>query len=237
MLPILKLSDNGLRNVLRRVPPNAFVYLPGLEVSGTSIRDYSGSNNNGTITGATWDRAPGGAPVLNFANNNAYKVDCGNPNAVVNTFMFWFYNNVLIDKASAADGMFAWSATVGLSSGDTTAGLANEILTLSDAGAGNERTGWCDASAQLAVGWHHLALVWNAGDARYDMIVDGTLYATTAAVAGHVARTTTSALKLGQSNYDDGFNGKQGVWFTSATVYTLAQVQYYYNLQRRFFGV
>lgn len=55
------LRDNGLRNILRKVPPSAVLYYPGLDYgnwhTGT-IRDYSGLANDGTITGAT---APAGA--------------------------------------------------------------------------------------------------------------------------------------------------------------------------------
>ena len=69
--------DNGLRNYLRRVPPDSVLYLPGLEGGGAVTKDYSGYANDGTIIGATWVRLPSGLWTLNFDGLDD-NVNCGN---------------------------------------------------------------------------------------------------------------------------------------------------------------
>jgi hypothetical protein len=70
------LMDNGLRNYLRRVPNGCVAYYPGLSGGGTTLKDYSGNANNGTITGATWVRLSSGLWVLSFVGSDGV-VDCG----------------------------------------------------------------------------------------------------------------------------------------------------------------
>ena len=63
------LRDSGLRNYLRRVPPNSVLYLPGLDYGNwytDTIKDYSGQANHGTIYGATPVRLPSGLWCLDF---------------------------------------------------------------------------------------------------------------------------------------------------------------------------
>ena len=62
--------DNGLRNILRRIPQGAVLYMPGLDYGNwhtNTILDYSGQANNGTITGATTTRLSSGLPYLAFS--------------------------------------------------------------------------------------------------------------------------------------------------------------------------
>lgn len=61
-----RIRDSGWRNYLRRVPPNSVLYFPGLECGGSTIKDYSGKANDGTIVGATWTRLPGGLFILDI---------------------------------------------------------------------------------------------------------------------------------------------------------------------------
>jgi len=42
------------------------LYLPGLPGSGSTLHDFSGQGNNGTITGAVWKRLPSGLWALTF---------------------------------------------------------------------------------------------------------------------------------------------------------------------------
>lgn len=49
------------------VPPSgAVLYLPGLPGVGSTITDYSGQGNDGTIVGATWKTLGSGLPYLDF---------------------------------------------------------------------------------------------------------------------------------------------------------------------------
>ncbi len=47
-------------------PADCVLYLPGYPAQSDTIKDYSGQDNNGTITGATWVRLPSGLWVLSF---------------------------------------------------------------------------------------------------------------------------------------------------------------------------
>lgn len=67
------LRDNGLRNVLRRVPNDSVLYMPGLDYgnwhTGT-IKDYSGLGNDGAISGATTTVLPSGLAYLDYDASN-----------------------------------------------------------------------------------------------------------------------------------------------------------------------
>jgi len=60
--------NGDYRNILRRIPANCVAYYPALPegFSQSTIKDYSGNGNHGTITGATWVKRPSGLLGLNF---------------------------------------------------------------------------------------------------------------------------------------------------------------------------
>ena len=63
------MPDNGLRNILRQVPPDSVLYLPGLDYGNwytNKIKDYSGQGNDGTIGGATTKVLPSDLAYLDF---------------------------------------------------------------------------------------------------------------------------------------------------------------------------
>lgn len=66
-----KQSWNG--NRFPPPPADCVLYLPGLPGTGSVIKDYSGQDNDGTITGATWTRLPSGLWGLSF-NGSGNKV-------------------------------------------------------------------------------------------------------------------------------------------------------------------
>lgn len=73
------------------VDPSCVLYLPGHPGSGSTIYDFSGKGNNGTINGATWKRLPSGLRVLSFDGNND-EIDCGNDSSLFpanGTFLCW----------------------------------------------------------------------------------------------------------------------------------------------------
>ena len=73
------LFDSGYRNILRRIPANCVLSLPGLPEgrSQDRIPDLSGQGNNGTITGATWVREPSGLWVLSFDGDDYVDIGSG----------------------------------------------------------------------------------------------------------------------------------------------------------------
>jgi len=73
------MSWNG--NHFAPPPAGAVLYMPGLPGAGSTITDFSGSGNNGTITEATWAQFPGGLWYLSFDGNND-TIDCGSDNSL-----------------------------------------------------------------------------------------------------------------------------------------------------------
>lgn len=56
-----------------RFPPpysGSVLYFPGFPYTGSTIKDFSGSSNDGSITGATWVRLPSGLWYLSFDGND-----------------------------------------------------------------------------------------------------------------------------------------------------------------------
>ncbi len=75
--------------------PGCVLYLPGLPGQGATIWDRSGYGNNGTITGATWERLPSGLWVNSFDGTDDY-IDCGTalPTGYTGlTLVTWIYRS------------------------------------------------------------------------------------------------------------------------------------------------
>jgi hypothetical protein len=83
------LMNNGLLNKLRHVPAGAVAYYPALKPDSTYLFDYSGNNNHGTITGATW-QLQNGLMRLYFATGNYVTTGAtGLGDTDDYTIMFW----------------------------------------------------------------------------------------------------------------------------------------------------
>lgn len=68
------LRDSGWRNIVRRVPNDSVLYFPGLHPGGSTIKDYSGQDDDGTITGAIWRRLPSGLWYLDFDGDDKVEI-------------------------------------------------------------------------------------------------------------------------------------------------------------------
>ncbi len=75
-------------------PPDvgSVLYLPGVPGFGSTIFDFSGSGNDGTITGATWKRLPSGLVYLDFdgVNNRVNLGDNASLNPSKFTIKVWY---------------------------------------------------------------------------------------------------------------------------------------------------
>lgn len=60
------LSEPKIQHLYPPPPAGAVLYLPGYPPMGSTIRDFSGNNNHGTIFGATWVRRSSGLWGLDF---------------------------------------------------------------------------------------------------------------------------------------------------------------------------
>ncbi len=94
------ISDSGWRNILRKVPPGAVLYYPGLDYANWytgTIKDFSGLAvpNNGTIVGATPVRLPSGVRGLDFDGDDY--VSLGNKLNITTgdfSFIIWLKKSV-----------------------------------------------------------------------------------------------------------------------------------------------
>ena len=77
--------DSGWRNILRQKTSDTVLYYPSLEGGGATVVDYSGNDNDGTITGATWKKLPIGLWYLDFDATDDV-VDCASGATIDNLF-------------------------------------------------------------------------------------------------------------------------------------------------------
>jgi len=136
--------------------------------SGTILPDYSGNLYHGTITGATWT-----GQGLSFGGDDYVAIgNMGSP--TLKTIQLVFYNGSNITPATGAQTLFQDGVLTGtdrgfIGLGTMTGLLTNEIICVGD--RSNGRSGWCDASGNLAAGWHVADFVW--GGSKYRIIIDG----------------------------------------------------------------
>jgi len=160
------------------IPTNGLLlYYPFRDDEGTNITDYSGQNNHATAQNeASWTssgRVDGGA--FEFDGTNDYiHVGATGIGDVLGTSC-WFYNPIALSKSSPAQFLLSFyfaapSGPAGLVFGDESTWLGNEIISTRSPSS-NWRTGYCDASASIEVGWHHLAVTFDGS--RYDIWLDG----------------------------------------------------------------
>lgn len=102
--------DNGLNNYLRQVPLDSALYYTGLDYATwytNTILDYSPSQNNGTIAGATWVRLPSGLWYLHFDGTNDVVTVPANASTAPDawTIMYWIRWSTF---PAAADATWAW---------------------------------------------------------------------------------------------------------------------------------
>ncbi len=172
----------------------------------TWTRDYSENGNNGTVVGATWSATSGhdGFGAYEFDGTNDYVSAIGT-SIEYRTIEVWFNRDEDVTTASAYQviSSFDDTSTKWLSSGAccTGGGLDTETLVLSY-GGGN--TYIADNYAQ---GWHHLVLVWNQIDDKYDIYLDGVEKTTYAHdTSGNANLITESRINLG-ARFDGTPNG------------------------------
>ena len=141
-------------------PPEAgcVLYLPGYPAQGSILQDFSGQGNNGTITGATWERLPSGLWVQYFDGTDDY-VNCGAVIALGEcTFKFWFKSG----HSAGNVGIIGFNG-VADSIGFSLIGTAPLLLL-----AGSNYQYFVDISAYLDSKWH-LCFLYIAGSGLNDI--------------------------------------------------------------------
>lgn len=180
------------------------------EGSGQVINDSSGLNFHGTLgldnTVEAVDPAWEGASLsFNSAESDVVKI--GNVNKVLRTAQIVFYNNGILDAASAqclVDLLGTDKSSIRF--GSCTSNLTNEIITILRGTV--ERQGWC-GDGNITVGWHLLEIVWT--DTTYDIWLDGSKKTVTSWISSGQSHqpVTVTGLHFGKSILDGApFAGK-----------------------------
>jgi hypothetical protein len=164
---------------------------------GTKIYDFSGFNNFGTkgAAGAAPTWAPTGLSFdggdLTTTTGIQAQIGATQP---LGTVTIVFYTASALNKDSPAQNLISFidgASQRYMALGSVTGSLANEIITWVDAVAGS-RSGWCDASATIGIGWHNFTMYW-----------DGTKYV---AILDNVIKTMSTSGTNVQINISDTIN-------------------------------
>ena len=228
-------SDSGLRNYLRRVPPNCVLYYPSLVGGGTIINDYSGSANNGTISGATWTRLSSGLWTLSFDGADDYVTpDPGSSLTDVNTFTWSCWVNP--DNLTSSHYPLAKRHFKHLRIDATTGKLRG---TVSSAGAATTVT----TETVTAGKWHRVDMKYdNSGDRKIYFDLDGVA----ATYDQQTAATGTITAESGVDGYfiigaysttEVPFPGDIALIVFKNAVQTTTESQYRFLSERSLFGV
>ncbi len=223
------MPDNALRNYLRGVPPGVVLYYPGLNGGGTTVVDYSGKVNKGTITGATWVRLPSGLWCLSFDGTDDV-VNCG--------------SGATIDALTGPMAIEAWINPV--SEGETLGRIA-DLNTIEFAVNANQTAyfnvvvGGANKSAQAPNGsvpfgsWSHLVGLF--GGANVIIIVNDVV-TVGAATAGPIDAHAADNFLIGDRSASDRcFNGKIALMRVYGAAPATSLFSYHRAQERRYFGV
>lgn len=139
------------QNIVRKPPAGSVLWLNGIKADVATIPDFSGSSNNGTITGATLSRLPSGLPVLGF-DGAATIINCGSGAslAVEGTWecLLKRTNNATIDYVCDFRNAGGGAGYVLFAAGDNTIAVS----------AGTTYVDGTAAATMTAAVWHHLVV-------------------------------------------------------------------------------
>lgn len=224
------LADNGWRNYLRHGYQNCVLDLAGLHGGGSTVKDFSGQGNDGTITGATWQRTKDGLWYLNYDGDD--KVDCGSGSSldfITENFSIecWLYLN-----AAGQNGIVA-SRGLYQTDGYVLSVYANDRIRADVWQSLAEQT-WDSAAGSLTgTTWYHVVSVRNG--------TAGLIYlngADATSTSDTILDPTTASRSFVVANYATTYlNGK----VKSLRAYNIAlsadEIAQHYQIEKRFLGV
>ena len=235
------LPDNAWRNLLRQVPPNSVLYMPGLEGGGTTVWDYSGNGNHGTITGATWVRLSSGVWAKNFDGNDY--INCGtasNLQIATGFLECWFRTDQLVGThfiMGAPCRNVGWAAPwVGFQM----AYSVNDIRWYGAVGGVYQTT--ITGVAQLAsMVWAMLTITWDGTTAQ--ILKNGAVVKSDATLgSGNITYGTSPSFVIGVHSADDlseylSDQSQVALEHAGTVVPTEAQVLARFNQTKHLFGI
>jgi len=237
------MPDNGLRNILRQVPPGAVLYYPGLDYGNwytTKIKDYSGNANDGTIVEATWTRLPSGLWGLSFDGDDY--VSCADLSTMLFTktsafsIMTWVYptfdaaNRMIITNIVTTDAYKQWTLELNNN-------IFNAFIGFHD---GTWKRIFCASSTYTTSGWYHIVATFTGTvdqEKIYVKGIDDTHIIESDAT--NFSYSVAHPVILGRrGNLGDTFyKGKVGLISVFNRTLTPTEIANFYNQTRWMFGV
>jgi len=233
--------DSGLRNYLRRVPPNSVLYMPGLDYGNwhtASLLDYSGNAINGTIVGATTTKHSSGLYGLTYDGDDYTHCAYSAALEVTSvTLSFWYYAD------NGASGYIAhmpytttWSAPPYQAYGCYYA--ASEFLIFQGNINGSDVDIRTAGGAHPTANWYHCVFtITNGSQIAY---VNNAVYGTTTVSGGDITYSGSPRFGIGVRNPDAlGEYSEGGVYLLNVQsgVISAAERNYRHGVERQIFGV
>ena len=172
------ITDGGPAT-LRYVPAIS----PTIDALGNPL-DYSGR--------VPFDGLLVGSPCITLDGTNDYVSLPASINGEnLHSFRCRFYTDTDITSATVERGLAKWDVSGGgsfINFGGWTTAVTNEVITIGQQATTTHRTSVVDIT--ISAGWHELEVVWNSGQSRYDIILDGVTQSVTAGTSTHTPMQT-----------------------------------------------
>ncbi len=227
-------------------PPelDSVLYLPGVPGFGSTIFDFSGSGNDGSITGALWKQLPTSLPYLDF--DGAGDIVTIPAASSINMFgktvlsaSAWIYpesdgggdSGHIISKRT--NGYFFYVQAESASK-IYLAAFVMHATTNAEAGA--------DSSSPITINaWHHVAFVYNEdSDKKVKLYIDASLASlgSDTAGVGALKDDTGDDLRIGnRAATDRTFDGGIALEKIFSKALSASEIQNHYAQERHLFGV
>lgn len=216
--------------LLDKYMPNSPGTIDGLELwldAGVDVKttgsdvtawiDRAGGGDNATAAAgqrpALAPTAVAGRPGVDF-NGTTDRMPLGDLAAVggdggsnvMEGLMLVFRNDLEIDASSAPQQLAVLNdVNFGLALGSITAGLTDEVISLSNSGSGGQdRIGWTEAGASLSAGDHFLILRYDSVEG-YQFFLDGDKLTGISTAGNGLFKLTANDVELGVHSGHNGF--------------------------------
>ena len=205
--------------------------LMGRPFGGSTILDNSPYGNNGTITGATWERLGGGLWVLDFDGSDDI-VGCGT-NPILDSADMSVELWLKPDKLDARNGVVEWYE----GANDTWEfWIGNDgIIVMSVRYGGNVISDLTSNSAFTGA-WQHVVLVWDSGSWR-KWYIDGSETRSTDLVTVKTAIAGTFTLAQTHIATAVEYDGMMALPRAYNRTLSALEIQNHYQQEKHLFGV
>ena len=218
-----------------RFPPptsGSVLYMPGYPAQGSTIQDFSGSGNNGTITGAIWKRLPSGLWYLDYDGSDDKVTISGFTRPTTSmTVITWAFSETQSENEpllsafeTGNEELFIFRITIG---GKLYVALRQSDHTLVD-------NSFVDVVTYDK--WEMFSFVASAALGTFRVYINGTLDSGTDTYDGTLNDDGTDPLLIAARS-GNRFKGGQTLQRISNLALSATQIAGIFNQERHLFGV